>query len=126
MASRVYALLSVARYDGMTVALKNRHHYNRSAPGHYDSSITALAEMPGISYPAEDAVVAAASAAVLTYLYPEEAALLEELVQEQEEALFMAGAYLQSDLVAGDRLGRMVAEEVIEHARNDGSNVTET
>ena len=124
MASRVYALLSVAQYDGMTVALENRHHYNRSAPGHYDSSITALAEMPGISYPAEDAVVAAASAAVLTYLYPEEAAFLEELVQEQEEALLMAGAYLRSDLVAGDRLGRMVAEEVIEHARSDGSNVT--
>lgn len=124
MASRVYALVSVAQYDGMTVALENKHHYNRSALGHYDSSITARSEMPGIYYPSEDAAVAAASAAVLTYLYPEEAAFLEELVQEQEEALLMAGAYLRSDIASGDRLGRMVAEEVIEHARNDGSNVT--
>ena len=124
MASRVYALVSVAQYDSMTVALENRQNYNRSALGHYDSSITASAEMPGIYYPSEDAAVAAASAAVLTYLYPEEAAFLEGLVQEQEEALLMAGAYLRSDLVAGDRLGRMVAEEVIEHARSDGSNVT--
>lgn len=124
MASRVYALVSVAQYDGMIVALKNKYHYNRSAPGLYDSSISAAAGGLGGSYPPEDAAVAAASAAVLTYLYPEEAAFLEELVQEQEEALLIAGTNFLSDIIAGDRLGRMVAKEVIEHAGNDGSETT--
>jgi len=123
MASRVYALLSVAQYDSMIVALENKYHYNRFAPGHYDQNIYAGAGVPSGSYPSEDAAVAAASAAVLTYLYPEEAAFLEELVQEQEEAILMAGANFRSDILAGDRLGRMVAEEVIEHARNDKSDV---
>ena len=124
MASRVYALVSVAQYDGMIVALENKYHYNRSAPVHYDSSMSAGAGGQSASYPSEDAAVAAASAAVLTYLYPEEAAFLEEQVQELEEALLLAGANFRSDIIAGDRLGRMVAEEVIEHGRNDGSNVT--
>ncbi|MCU0637506.1 MAG: phosphatase PAP2 family protein [Methanothrix sp.] len=123
MASRVYALVSVAQYDGMIVALKNKYHYSRSAPSHYDPSISVLVKMPSISYPSEDAIVAAASAAVLTYLYPEEAAFLEDLVQEQEETLLNAGANFRSDIISGDQMGRMVAKGVIEHAKNDGSDI---
>jgi membrane-associated phospholipid phosphatase len=123
MASRVYALVSVAQYDGMIAVMQNRYHYNRSAPGHFDPTLSLFPEMPGQSYPSEDAAIAAASAAVLAYLYPEEAVFLDDLVQEQQEAFLIAGASLPSDILAGDKLGRMVAEKVIDHARNDGSDL---
>ena len=153
MASRVYALVSVAQHDGLVAAGANAGLFSRPPPGSLDPGVTLLdpksAQSGGLlggaateaaaqengaqgtaavetatsSYPSEGAVVGAASAAVLAYLYPDESAYLEGLLRDQEEALLLAGAAFPSDVEAAALLGRMVAEVVIDHARRDGSDL---
>jgi hypothetical protein len=59
---------------------------------------------------------------VLTYLFPREASSLARTAAEHQQAALVAGSSFRSDVVAGDSLGRQVAEVVIEHARTDGSD----
>jgi membrane-associated phospholipid phosphatase len=121
MASRVYALLSVAQYDSLVATWNNKYYYNRSSPREIDQDIYAL--FPASidpSYPSEHAAVAAASAQVLKYLYPNESEFLDGKVKEQEESRLQAGMNFRSDVDAGDQVGKAVAEKVIDKARADG------
>lgn len=126
-ASRVYALLSVAQYDSLVASWNNKYYYKRHAPQHFDKSITALVEtISDPAYPSEHAAVAAASAEVLAYLYPNESHFLEFKAKEHEESRLWAGVNFRSDIVAGDWLGREVAKKVIEYARTDNSDAAWT
>ncbi|HEY4674900.1 MAG TPA: vanadium-dependent haloperoxidase, partial [Candidatus Bathyarchaeia archaeon] len=123
IASRVYALLSVAQYDSLVAAWNNKYYYNRPAPNKLNQSIVPLiATNNDPCYPCEHAAIAATSATVLSYLYPNETAWLDEKVAEHEESRLLAGVSFPSDITSGDGLGREVAEQVIERAKTDGSN----
>jgi hypothetical protein len=123
MASRIYALLSVAQYDALVVAWNNKYYYNRSSPQKFDPSITLLVTTTDEpTYPSEDAVIAAASAAILSYAYPEESVFLEEKANESKDTRLWAGANFPSDISAGDMLERAVALKVVEYAKADGSD----
>jgi membrane-associated phospholipid phosphatase len=123
MASRVYALLSVAQYDSLVAAWNNKYYYNRQAPSELDQSIIPLVETSGDPcYPSEHAAVAAASAAILGYLYPNETAWLDQQATEHEESRLWAGVSFPSDITGGDVMGRAVAEQVIDRAKSDGSD----
>ncbi|MDD1721316.1 MAG: vanadium-dependent haloperoxidase [Euryarchaeota archaeon] len=123
MASRVYALLSVAQYDALVSAWNNKYTYNRSSPHDIDPSIQpAVQTTSDPAYPSDHAAVAGASSAVLSYLYPNETAWLSTQAAADEESRLAAGVNFRSDITAGDSLGRTVALAVIARARNDGSN----
>jgi len=123
MASRVYALLSVAQYDALVAAWNNKYTYNRSSPHELDPSIQpAVQTTSDLAYPSDHAAVAGASAAVLSYLYPNETAWLSKQAAADEESRLAAGVSFRSDITAGDSLGRTVAQDVINRAKNDGSN----
>jgi hypothetical protein len=123
MASRTYALLSVAQYDALVAAWNNKYRYHRPPPHQVDSRITeAVAPPADPVYPSTDAVVAAASAAVLTELFPDEAAFLARTATDQEEGAVAAGITFRSDVSAGESLGREVAAVVVTYAREDGSD----
>ncbi len=125
MASRVYALLSVAQYDSLVSTWNNKYYYNRSSPHEIDSDICALfPASKDPSYPSEHAAVAAASSEVLKYLYPNESEFLDGKAREEEESRVRAGMNFRSDVDAGDQIGRAVAEKVIVQARSDGSDMT--
>ncbi len=120
-ASRVYAYLSVAQYDGMVTAWYNKFLYNRDAPHKVDPGIVPLIysnDLP--SYPSEDAVIAAASCAVLKALFPLEVPMLEAKLAEHENSRLWAGANVQSDITAGDAIGKAVAAKVMARAKTDG------
>ncbi|MGZ4943875.1 MAG: vanadium-dependent haloperoxidase [Halobacteriota archaeon] len=124
MASRVYALVSVAQYDALVAAWNNKYLYNRSSPHDIDPSIQpAVQTTPDPAYPSDHAAVAGASSAVLSYLYPNETALLSKQAAADEESRLAAGVNFRSDITAGDSLGRAVALAVIARAKNDGSNI---
>ena len=124
MASRVYALLSVAQYDALVSAWNNKYTYNRSSPHDIDPSIQpAVQTTSDPAYPSDHAAVAGASAAVLSYLYPNETAWLAKQAAADEESRVQAGVNFRSDITAGDSLGRTVAQDVINRAKSDGSNV---
>lgn len=105
MASRVYALLSVAQYRALVAAQASR----RDDAGERGAA------------PAFDRAAAiGASASVLAALFPDEAGT----VQADEEAALSAlvDAESRERIDAGDTLGRDIARTVLEHARSDGSD----
>jgi membrane-associated phospholipid phosphatase len=123
MASRVYALLSVAQYDSLVATWNNKYYYNRISPHELDASIVQLVETTGDPcYPSEHAAVAAASAAVLSYLYLNETAWLNQMATADEASRLCAGVSFPSDINGGDNLGRTVAQQIINRARSDGSD----
>jgi membrane-associated phospholipid phosphatase len=123
--SRVYALLSVAQYDALVAAWNNKYTFNRSSPHELDSSIQpAVQTTSDPAYPSDHAAVAGASAAVLSYLYPNETAWLSKQAAADEESRLAAGVNFRSDITAGDSLGRTVAQQVINRSTNDGANAT--
>lgn len=124
---RTLALLNVAIYDATVAAWDSKFFYNRARPGQVERSLEpALASPRSPSYPSEHAVVAGAASAILSYVYPADAATFEARAQEAAETQLLAGIQYRSDVVAGLALGRAVASRVIERAKADGSNVTWT
>lgn len=120
VAARVFALLSVAQHDALVAAVQSQRAYKRPAP----AGVTPLfATSTESTYPSEHAAVAAASAAVLSYTFgsKEQGALLAKRAEEHEESRLWAGVSRRSDIVAGDRIGHEVAEQIIARAKTDGA-----
>jgi hypothetical protein len=119
--SRMLALLSVAQYDALVTCWHYKFQHNRLAPYKNDASIEPLIpenDLP--SYPSEDAVIAAASREILKFIFPGEVEYVTGLAEEHKNSRLWAGANVQSDLSAGDSLGRLVAARVIAYAKADG------
>jgi membrane-associated phospholipid phosphatase len=126
MASRAYALLSVAQYDALVATWHGKYQYGRRTPHDRSAAITPLFAAPRDPvYPSEHAAVAAASAAVLAYLFPEEAQFLRGKLAEHESSRLVAGVDFPSDIVSGDAVGVRVGALVVEHAVKDGSDAPE-
>ncbi len=120
LASRNYALVSVAMYDATVAAWHWKDVYRRPAP----SGVSALVSPgAGPSYPSEHAVIAGAASRVLQYAFPEQsAARLERMAEEAATSRVVAGVSSRSDVAAGLALGRAVADAVIARGRADGSD----
>ena len=122
--ARVLSLLNVAIYDATIAAWDSKYVYNRPRPSQVNSNVAPAIPVPNSpSYPSEHATAASAAAAVLNYLFPSEAQTLERAAQECSESRLNAGVQFQSDVSAGQELGRKVAELVIARGRTDGSDV---
>ncbi len=119
-ASRAFALLSVAQYDALVATWKYKNQYKRAAPYNTDATITPSVPKSDLpSYPSEDAVIAAASREVLKFLFPGEVPLLEAKATEHKNSRLWAGANVQSDIDAGETLGKAVAAKIIAYAKAD-------
>ena len=60
---------------------------------------------------------------MLSYLYPNETAWLAKQAAADEGSRVQAGVNFRSDITAGHSLGRTVAQDVINRAKSDGSNI---
>ncbi|MFN0174636.1 MAG: phosphatase PAP2 family protein [Saprospiraceae bacterium] len=121
IASRMFALLAVAQYDALVACWHRKFQHNRLAPYKNTSDIQPLIPTNDLpSYPSEDAVVAAASREILKFIFPGEVANVTGKAEEHKNSRLWAGANVQSDLSAGDSLGRIIAQNVInEWAKKD-------
>lgn len=120
-ASRVYAYLSVAQYDGLVSAWYYKFSFQRPAPHMVDGSIVPLIYSNNLpSYPSEDAVIASASCAILKAMFPLEVDMLNAKLTEHENSRLWAGANVQSDITAGDALGKAIAAKLLARAKTDG------
>ncbi|TKK70193.1 phosphatase PAP2 family protein [Ilyomonas limi] len=123
-AARAYAYVSAAQYDALVSAWHYKMLYNRLSPYQADSFINANKLVPASnlpSYPSEDAVVAGVTAEMMKMLFPTEIAFIEQKAAEAEEARLLAGANVRSDLVAGEALGRAVAQVFIARGKTDNA-----
>src|SRR5215510_8014097 len=121
--ARLLSLLNVAIYDATIAAWDSKYVYNRKRPSEVNSNVSPAIPVPNSpSYPSEHTTEANAATAVLDYLFPSEAQTLERAAQECSESRLNAGVQFQSDVSAGQELGRKVAELVIARGRTDGSD----
>jgi membrane-associated phospholipid phosphatase len=74
------------------------------------------------SYPSEHAVTAGAAAAVLSYLFPDQAPKLSDTAYQAAMSRVMAGVAFPSDVVSGLDLVESVGRAVFAYAQQDGSN----
>ena len=120
--ARGISLLNVAIYDAMVAAWKAKYTYNRPRPTVADPTLRPLVAVPfSPSYPSEHAVAAGAAAAILGYLYPDQAQDFAAKAQAAGRSRVLAGVQYRSDVQAGLELGRQVAQQVIARAQADGS-----
>lgn len=121
--ARAMALLNVAMYDALVATWDAKFTYRRRPPSSVDTRVHALARNDGApSYPSEHAAVAAAAAAVLSYIFPREDTLsFHAAAREAGDARIVAGAAYRSDVDAGYAIGRAVAAQVLARAEADGS-----
>jgi hypothetical protein len=121
-AARVYALMGVARMDAVIACWDAKFAYWAIRPSQLDKAITPLFPPPNHpSYPAGHGCNSAAGAQVLAYLFPDEAKFIQDKADEAGMSRMWAGIHYRSDIEVGLKLGRQVADLVIERARQDGS-----
>jgi PAP2 superfamily len=124
---RMLAYWSAAQYDALVATWHYKYRYNRPAPYKADASISThlpQTDLPG--YPSDGAAVAAVSKAILSAMFPLEKEYIAEKAAEHENSLIWAGVNVQSDIVAGDSLGRGVAAVFIARSKTDGMKTAQT
>jgi len=121
---RLYTYVAMAMYDATVATWDSKYTYNRPRPSELDPRLkTRLATPRSPSYPSEFAATAAAAAAVLSYFFPNEAKVFQSQAEQAGQSQIYAGLAFPSDYTAGIELGRNVAQQVIQLAQNDGSDV---
>jgi membrane-associated phospholipid phosphatase len=120
--TRALALVAAAISDATIAAWDSKYAFNRPHPSDLDAGVAPVAAVPqSPSYPSEHAVAAGAAAAVLAYLFPEQAATFADMANQAATSRVMAGVAFPSDVFSGLDLGQSVGKAVIAYAQADGS-----
>jgi membrane-associated phospholipid phosphatase len=115
---------SIAVYDATVLAWREKLKHKRKRPSQSDPSIKPLVDVPdSYSYPCEHTVTAVAAATVMAYFLPAKADSLLQLARAASQSRIDAGVQYPSDAEAAWKLGEMVAKQIIEKAKNDGSAI---
>lgn len=116
--SRTYGYVAAAMEDAAIAAYHWKYEYDREGP----DGDSLVARSPDPSYPSEHAAIAGAASRLIAHLYPEyPKARLDELAEDVAQARVAAGANYPSDVAAGLKLGRAIADKYIAKASSDGS-----
>jgi len=114
--------VAAAISDATIAAWDSKYAYNRSHPSDLDPAVAPVVAVPqSPSYPSEHAVTAGAAAAVLEYLFPDQATEFADMADEAATSRVMAGVAFPSDAFSGLDLGQSIGREVIAFAQSDGS-----
>src|SRR6202051_3138612 len=120
--TRALALVAAAISDATIAAWDSKYAYNRPHPSDLDASVAPVVAVPqSPSYPSEHGVAAGAAAAVLAYLFPDQAATFADMANQAATSRVMAGVAFPSDVFSGLDLGQSVGNAAIAYAQNDGS-----
>src|SRR6516165_3587849 len=121
--TRALALVASAISDATIAAWDSKYAYNRQHPSDLDPTVAPVVAAPqSPSYPSEHAVTAGAAAAILSYLFPDQAAKLSDTAHQAAMSRVIAGVAFPSDVRSGLDLGESVGRAVVAYAQQDGSN----
>ncbi len=120
LAARAYALLNIATHDALTACWDAKYTYWDMRPFQLDPEFSPLFTTPNHpSYPSAHSCLSTAAANTLAYLFPPNAADVIALAHEAGQARVWGGIHFRSDIVAGEALGKSVADAVIARAMMD-------
>jgi membrane-associated phospholipid phosphatase len=121
-AARAYALVSIACHDSTVACWDAKFFYWTARPVMFDPEITTvLPTYPIPDYPSGHATGLAATAQVLSYLFPRDEQFFQSRAEENAASRVWAGIHFRSAADAGVQLGRDVGDAVIEWAETDGA-----
>jgi hypothetical protein len=121
-ASRVFAYVSVAQHDAFLVAQFYQAKFQKMSVKEGGQAATSLNPR---QYPSTEAALAAATVEVLKYLFPAAVAEIEETAEKARESAYLSGKYAESDIKAGEKIGKAVAQKIIERAESDGMDAAQ-
>jgi membrane-associated phospholipid phosphatase len=121
-AARVYALEAVAQHDGTIACWDTKFAYLELRPPMADPTIVpvfALPQHPG--FPSGHACASGAASAVMTYLFPSDAASFAAMALDAGNSTFYAAIHTMFDVAQGFSLGGQVGQQVVRRAQTDGA-----
>jgi membrane-associated phospholipid phosphatase len=121
-AARVYALEAVAQHDGTIACWDTKFTYLELRPPMADPTIVpvfALPQHPG--FPSGHACASGAASAVMTYLFPSDAASFAAMSLDAGNSTFYAAIHTMFDVAQGFSLGGQVGQQVVRRAQTDGA-----
>ncbi|MCU1238527.1 MAG: phosphoesterase, PA-phosphatase related, partial [Candidatus Solibacter sp.] len=121
-AARVYALEAVAQHDATIACWDTKFTYLELRPPLADPSIVplfALPQHPG--FPAGHSCASGAASAVLSYLFPNDAASFASMAQDAGNSTFYALIHTMFDVSQGLVMGGQVGQSVVRRAQTDGA-----
>ena len=121
-AARVYALETVAQHDATIACWDTKYTYLEQRPPMTDPTIVpvfALPQHPG--YPSGHACASEASSAVMSYLFPGDAASFAAMSLDAGNSTFYAAIHSMFDVSQGFTLGGLAGQQVVRRAQTDGA-----
>ena len=118
-AARLYALLSVGLNDIWIATQDAKFAYWQPRPFQLDPAFTTVFPSPNHpSYPSNRAALGMGSE-VLAHFFPRDAAQLRATGEQVSESALWAGIHFRSDIVAGNAIGRAVAQLMLDRIKGD-------
>jgi membrane-associated phospholipid phosphatase len=121
-AARVYALETVAQHDATIACWDTKYAYLEMRPGMTDPTIVPVFANPGHpGFPSGHACASQSSSAVMSYLFPNDAASFAAMALDAGNSTFYAAIHSMTDVAAGFTLGGQVGQQVVTWAQSDGA-----
>jgi len=122
-AARAYALVGIAGYDSAVACWEGKFHYWTARPFMFDPELTTvLPTYPNPDYPSGHSSGLAATAEVLSYLFPRDERYFQSRAEEDAASRIWAGIHFRSATEAGLQLGQDVGQAIIAWAEADGAD----
>lgn len=112
---KTWALLAIVRSEEKAAAKLAKNHFLRNRPWVIDPALKSCSrdDAPQSSYPSGHSTMAFSMAVVLAAAVPEKAPAILDRAKAYAENRILCGAHYRSDIVAGQALGTVVAEDLL-------------
>ncbi|HTA41255.1 MAG TPA: phosphatase PAP2 family protein [Bryobacteraceae bacterium] len=121
-AARAYALEAVAQHDATIACWDTKFAYLELRPPMADPTIVPVFALPQHpSFPSGHACASGATAAVMSYLFPADAASFAAMSLDAGNSTFYAAIHSLFDVSQGFVLGQQTGQQVVHHAQADGA-----
>ena len=118
------AIMHLAIYDALVEVWRRKSTNPQKAPYQYDSKVKKLGKEADFStFLCEWSAAAGAAHQVIEYYFPEQKKLLDSNLIAFKSARLATGLQFPSDIEKGLEIGRKIANEYIEYAKNDRTNL---
>jgi membrane-associated phospholipid phosphatase len=122
-AARVYALEAVAQHDATIACWDTKYTYLEMRPPMADPTIIPVFGLPQHpSFPSGHACASGATAAVMSYLFPNDAQAFAAMSLDAGNSTFYAAIHTMFDVAQGFALGQTTGQQVVQRAQNDGAH----